>query len=235
VEGEVEFVLVAGHAVSVWANKYLDRSQALMDRQPFVSKDLDLLCASHELTKVAKLFPGLKTFAWRRDMPLLAVATTLDDRQIDFLRDLNGIIPDHIFANAPLLKLGGLDIRVIDPFTLFQAKACNVATIQKEGRNDAHQLQTLAHVIPCFFQDYIRDAINDHLPERFVIKQLKMFMLLFENTSVIKGCCMAQIDLPSLFPLAELASSDLEKCPRFLENTLTPWLVTTEKILNPES
>jgi len=235
VSNNIQFILVAGHAVSFWSEKYAHESVELQQKAPYVSKDLDLLSHSSELAQIKKIFPDTELLPWRRDMPLLAVLTTDDGQRIDFLRSLHGTTTEQIVSRSIPTSYNGVAIQVVDPFTLFQAKASNAANIDQANRNDIKQTAILAHVIPCYFRSALAKVKTSELKEREVIREMKLFMDIFQNTAIIKGCCLAEINLSSLFPLTELTSPDLEKCPRFLENTLTPWLATTEETLNDKS
>ena len=217
-EAGFDGILVAGHAASLWGETYQNRSRELERMLPFLSKDIDILCSIDDLAKAATVIPDLKRIPFRRDLGLLAVAYADGDKRIDFIRDLNGVMADAIRDRTVVLKYDGEPIRVIDPITLFAAKAANVASLDQERRNDVRQLQALFHVLPCHLLDAVSLARVRKTRERTVIKLYRYLLDILKRPATRKGCRIAGIEIGKLFPTEGL--EDLPKLHRYITRTL---------------
>jgi len=217
----VEFVLVAGQACSFWGGYFSDNLE-VSQFAPFLSKDLDILSKNSELPKIRRTMVELTEYRWDRGQPMFAAGHLADGSRVDFLLYVKGVSPEEVFDHAIQVEYQGFAFRVIDPITLFVAKAHNVVELDQEDRHDGNQLRMLAHAINSYFAEMLSVIGQTDLSERAVIIAMRKLIQSLSLRQVEKACLTLRIHPVTLFPIEQLRQ--YSKLQRFLEGTLQPWL-----------
>lgn len=163
-----DYVLIGGHAVALWARRYLAESvtMALGVSLPLMSKDIDLRAEESVARALATTLRTVLTHAQFKKQPHMgktrAIVVHLHGHSttIEILQRVPGLDPS---ADEPprghvlRLPLEDIRVRVLDPVSLFIAKAHTYIDAREANeagrRNDGPHLRLLAALLPAYFAE----------------------------------------------------------------------------------
>ena len=222
-EGDIDCVLVGGHAVSAWAEHFLPRLEALQAFLPFLSKDLDLLLVRDEFGSAKTVFPDLARFPQRKKPPWIPIIgrAILGENQgfFEFIDTIMGVNPEDVFKRALTVEFKGVRVKIIDPITLLHAKCVNLRDLEQEDRNDRRHVEMCVWIIQGFVSQAMEAVKTGALTERDIINLLKR---LTETVATFRNFCQTQnINLLKSFPVDSINEAGLTKVVRYVEGTLS--------------
>ena len=163
-----DYALIGGHAVALWTVRYLPDEQcaALGIDMPLLSKDLDLRAEESVARSLATSLRTVLTHAQFKKQPHMgktrAIVVHLHGHSttIEILQRVPGLDPS---ANEPpqghvlRLPLEDIRVRVLDPVSLFIAKAHTYIDTREANeagrRNDGPHLRLLTALLPAYFTE----------------------------------------------------------------------------------
>ena len=163
-----DYVLIGGHAVALWAVRYLpgDECAALGTDMPLLSKDLDLRAEESVARSLATALRTVLTHAQFKKQPHMgktrAIVVHLHGHSttIEILQRVPGLdlsADDPPQGHALRLPLEDIRVRVLDPVSLFLAKAHTYVDAREANeagrRNDGPHLRLLAALLPAYFAE----------------------------------------------------------------------------------
>lgn len=225
-EAGAEFILVAGQAVNFWAEHFSADNPALLEFEPFASKDVDLFGSMDDLYRIPKVLSGeLKRV---RDLrtPVMGVFTTDGEPSLMFelLRDVYGPV-----STAKIIErsreLGA--VRVIDPISLLVAKSHNAAKIDQEKRQDVKHVRMMVLASRSHYLKILK-AVGDQVTLRMFIKEVRYLLDFADDADFQKGLAMAEAEFTDCVPVDQIkeAGAEHESLARFVEGTLQPFIET---------
>ena len=163
-----DYSLIGGHAVALWAVRYLpdERCAALGIAMPLLSKDLDLRAEESVARGLATTLRTVLTHAQFKKQPHMgktrAIVVHLHGHSttIEILQRVPGL--DSSADEPPRghvlrLPLEDIRVRVLDPVSLFIAKAHTYIDAREANdagrRNDGPHLRLLAALLPAYFAE----------------------------------------------------------------------------------
>lgn len=213
-------LLVGGQAVNLWALYYEART---IEWAPFVSRDVDVLGDRKTLEALGKL-AGTRPqiFPIRPPTNEVGVVIAKDGDGlpllIEVLRYVHGVSNEELLDPVYTMALGKTHVRVPGPIALLQAKIANVSDIAQRGRQDVRHVVILARLMPAYFADLQRAAIESRMEERKLIEFLERLLAVVTTKQARKVFKQLRLDAPELF--RELGSEKLAKLTAFLGKRL---------------
>lgn len=219
-EGGVNYLVIAGQAVNMWAARYESVEPALSAFRPYVSKDLDLfLSGNADLVRIKALVRGKLTLADSPADGQWAIFESANHLRIDLFHDVPGIsvtLRGRLMRRA--LQIAGIPI--MDPVFLLAVKARNVRWLPQERRNDRRHVQMLALAVRCYLAELIDAASRNEITERQCIDDFKALLELRRSSAVRDGLKDSNIALVACIPWEKVASCTLPKLIRFHDSSL---------------
>ena len=163
-----DYVIIGGHAVAIWAQRYLakEATLALGIPLPLLSKDLDLRAEESVARALATTLRTTLTHAQFKKQPHMGKTRAIvihlhgHSTTIEILQRVPGL---DLSADEPpqghvlRLPLEDIRVRVLDPVSLFIAKAHTyrdaLEANQAGRRNDGPHLRLLAALLPAYFAE----------------------------------------------------------------------------------
>ncbi len=223
-EAGINFVVVAGQSVNIWAQYFIKAVPELGDYLPFVSKDIDLLSSLSEVRAMETVLDGkLQRFKdVRQPMFGLFKSNTDPELQFDLLRSVYGPVSSERLKRRSQI-VGG--IPVIDPISLFVSKAHNVACLQQENRQDIRHLKILRLVVCGYFQ-LLYSRLGKELTERQLIDEFKYLFGFAADREMIEGLHVAEVNFADCLAMPQLRETvqAFPKLGRYYEQTLVTFV-----------
>ncbi|MBE7501675.1 MAG: hypothetical protein HS113_15495 [Verrucomicrobiales bacterium] len=136
-------------------------------------------------------------------------------------------VPGLTIAEVEMLSLvdrvGGHEVRVLNPVALIISKAWNVANLDQTDRHDAEQLLVLVTVVRLFLGQLLGAAGADRSRLRGFLKLLERFMAFAERPTARRAARRCGVDWTQCLPLTNIASSPIPAVRRFREIRLPRW------------
>ncbi len=210
--------LEGGQAVNLWADVFLERKPQLAELAPFTSKDCDV-CASHQLFQAIAhdhLLPGtLIKSTSPLDGQLGILQLQNPPRVIDFLPSVFGLSKGELErAFRRVIIVSG--VCVLDPLYLFKGKCHNFIELPQGGRQDQRHLNMLKHIVPAHFERATERACQNHIAERELISELKLFLAFDKDRAIRQATSRLECKLIDLAPTKLLSACGLAKVEHFI-------------------
>ncbi len=228
------YIIIGGHAVNLWAARYLSIEPSLSDFVPFTSKDLDLLGDYLDLERLAKATGFEKKTAEKKiwipscGFLVMPFGNAKTGVKIEILKRLYGIPHGEIEERALKSVWKGEEIRVPDPILLLKAKAENVVHIpQNEPGRERQDVKHVKMLIICV-RAFLREQISDISTGKISVIDCLAFhqdMCEFALTKTAKKAVqMYNLNWVETMPLQELRETSEKKLKNFMEKRLPRWI-----------
>jgi hypothetical protein len=215
-------IVVGGQAANIWALIYSERpGNRLASYRPFTSKDLDLAGDRQLLAEIHRTVGGELCYAPPRSPVIGYVEAVMGEgvRKIEVLRDVRGLTRDEM-ADALVVTVGSLRLRVLAPIKVLKAKLCNSVTLDQDSRNDVNHIRIMIECSREFITDILGEAEQGHITQRGAVNFLEELL----ETVTSRHATMAEqrwkLGLGSIWPRDELEASGLQKILRFAQHRL---------------
>lgn len=162
VEVGIDFVVVGGQAVNLWAEAYSPTlPDAVLAWRPYASKDLDCLggrAAAIAAARALGVEPELSDPFVRATSPVAGQFTCPVGRErvlVQFLHRLYGVDPDRVRNSPRVLSWDGIALKVQHPLFALRGKlACLWGLDQASPpRQDLKHIRILGAILPGFLRD----------------------------------------------------------------------------------
>lgn len=160
-------LLIGGQAVNLWAERYKAQEPAILQFQPFTSRDADFYRRSPKL----RLPPNWTQLPLptKGRVKIVTLALQGPEGQIaEVIRNVNGLTQKEIEDGSIPIEYADKAMWFLGPSALFQAKLENLKSIDQEGRQDLKHLKLLIPVTRCFFNDLLTQHTSNERPTRAI-------------------------------------------------------------------
>lgn len=214
-------VIVGGHAAGLWSRYFMASGVTeLANYLPFRSKDLDVVGTNGLLEALHKRFKGRLS----RSEPRSPVFGRLDIPQpgggflrVEVLHTVLGLDAKDL-ARTVNIEIEGMTGRIPLPHLILKAKLANAALIDQEGRQDVKHAKMMLLCVRAFIVELAGKCGSGLLGERALINLLGEIWDVVNSPDAMKAAGLWDLDLPSVWPLAELRMSKRDKVARWLHH-----------------
>ncbi len=228
---DVDSVICGGQAVLILAGLFVD-SVELDALGPLASKDMDLVIRAGHIQSLLTLRSSelqIRRFEDPRQ-PLYGAISRASEPEVrvELLRGVHGLNleRDHVFETA---VAGVFPCKVLNPVTMFIAKAANSATIPQmvEGRkrrSDFRHLKIMCLVLKGYLGEMVKSCDPEQkTQQREIIRQLKQLeAAVGREGKYAKGLQLAGVRLWDAIPHEVFRDCPLETLKRYYAQTLIP-------------
>jgi len=149
-----DLVLVGGQAVNFWGLYFAEEEPRIFTFMPLTSGDADFYRLKEDFT----LPPGWKASNPPRKgrMRLVSKLVTGPKHQrVEILRSVNGLTEEELRLGSVPIQSEGKSIFILNPVTLFRAKAANLKSLDQTNRQDEKHLRILQLVARSFLSEIL--------------------------------------------------------------------------------
>jgi hypothetical protein len=160
-------LLIGGQAVNLWAERYQSDEPAILEYQPFTSRDADFYRRAPKL----RLPPNWTELPVPTKGRVRIVTHELQgpDGQIaEVIRTVNGLNDEELLHGSIPIEYGDKLMWFLVPPALFQAKLANIKSLNQEGRQDLKHFKLLIPVTKCFFDDVLKEHTTTDRPTKTI-------------------------------------------------------------------
>ena len=160
-------LLVGGQAVNLWAELYKDKEPAILDLQPFTSRDADFYRRAPKL-KLPANWTRLPLPTKGRVKIVTHALEGPEGQGAEVIRTVNGLTQIEIEDGSIAIEYATRPMWFLVPPALFQAKLENIKSLDQENRQDLKHFKLLIPVTRCFFDDLLAKHVSDERPARAI-------------------------------------------------------------------
>lgn len=214
-------VIVGGHAAGLWSRYFMAGGVTELAKYlPFRSKDLDVVGSNSLLEALHHRFKGRLT----RSEPRSPVFGRLDIPQpgggflrVEVLHTVLGLDAKDL-ARTVNIEIDGMTGRIPLPHLILKAKLANAALIDQEGRQDVKHAKMMLLCVRAFIVELSGKCGSGLLGERALVNLLGEIWDIVGSPEAMKAAGLWQLDLPAVWPLAELRMSGSNRVSRWLQH-----------------
>ena len=156
-------LLVGGQAVNLWAQLYKENEPAILELQPFTSRDADFYRRVKKL-KLPSNWTELPLPTKGRVRIVTHALTGPEGQTAEVIRTVNGLTEKEIEDGSIAIEYAHRPMWFLAPPALFQAKLANLKSIDQKGRQDSKHLKLLFPITRCFFNDVLTQHTSSERP-----------------------------------------------------------------------
>ena len=226
-------IILAGQAVNVWADRYLAVEPGLREFLPFTSKDLDLLGDRWDLDALARATGWPKRPAQQKifipsagflEMPRQGRAPV----KVEVLKRLYGVTTEEIRSAALVIEHEGVQLRVVHPISLLEAKLHNAIHLPQQARHDVKHLKMMVLCVRGFLREKLVDVQAGRLSERDCVGLCEKVLRLADSRTAAQAAKRHGINWTDALPLKELNESTHTRLRNFAHKRLKRWMEAQE-------
>jgi len=211
------YFIEGGQAVNALAEFFLEDEPALRRFQPYTSKDCDIWVGKETLDRIEDVLSGeLHRAADPAEVQLGVFCFHGQPHKLDLFGHVHGLTLSELAkVGRRVLSFDG--VRVMDPLYLFKAKCHNLVELGQRGRQDRRHVEMLQLIVPAYFRHLIQQCQGKELPQRAVIKDIKLFRGFARDVVVRRALTELGTGLDNMVPVIALERSRLSTLAAFAQ------------------
>lgn len=149
--------------------------------------------------------------------------------KIEVLKRVYGVLTEDAVKAAVRLERNGMQLRVMDPVTLLEAKLHNAVYLPQQNRQDVKHVRIMVLCVRAYLREQLAEVERGRLGARNFLDSLELVLQIAGSRRAATAARKYGIKWTDVLPLKELAESRHAKLRNFSEKRLPQWLAHQQR------